>query len=75
MPDPIRWMSTAEVADYLGVNPRTLYRLIDEGDLPAYKLGRVIRLQESDVLAFIERARIKPGTLEHLLPRSTPAGA
>ena len=68
MPDPIRWMSTSEAADYLGVNTRTLYRLIDEGDLPAYKLGRVIRLQESDVLAFVERARIKPGALEHLYP-------
>ncbi len=68
MPEPIRWMSTSEVSDYLGVNTRTLYRLIDEGDLPAYKFGRVIRLQESDVLAFVERARIAPGSLEHLYP-------
>ncbi|MGO9197079.1 MAG: helix-turn-helix domain-containing protein [Acidimicrobiales bacterium] len=68
MPEPIRWMSTAEVAQYLGVNTRTLYRMIDEGDLPAYKLGRVIRLQEADVVAFVERARIPPGSLEHLYP-------
>jgi excisionase family DNA binding protein len=61
-------MSTGEVAEYLGVNTRTLYRMIDEGELPAYKLGRVIRLQETDVVAFVERARIKPGTLEHLYP-------
>jgi excisionase family DNA binding protein len=68
MPDPIRWMSTAEVAEYLGVNTRTLYRMIDEGDLAAYKFGRVIRLQEPDVVAFVERSRIAPGTLEHLYP-------
>lgn len=61
-------MSTSEVAEYLGVNTRTLYRMIDEGDLAAYKFGRVIRLQEPDVVAFVERSRIAPGTLEHLYP-------
>jgi len=68
MAEPIHWMSTPAVAEYLGVNPRTVYRLIDEGELPAYKFGRVIRLQESDVVAFIERCRISPGSLEHLYP-------
>jgi excisionase family DNA binding protein len=68
MGQPINWMSTPAVAEYLGVNTRTVYRLIDEGELPAYKFGRVIRLQEADVKAFIERCRIAPGSLEHLYP-------
>jgi excisionase family DNA binding protein len=68
MAEPITWMSTPEVATYLGVNTRTVYRLIDEGELPAHKIGRVIRLQESDVVAFVERSRIVPGSLEHLYP-------
>jgi excisionase family DNA binding protein len=55
------------------VTLRTLYRFIDEGQLPAYKMGRVIRLQARDVDDFIERARIVPGTLEHLYP--DPRGA
>lgn len=45
-------MTTAEAADHLGVNLRTLYRLIDEGALPAYKLGRLIRLRTSEVEAY-----------------------
>ena len=68
MADPIRWMSTRETSERLGVTLRTLYRFIDEGQIPAYKLGRVIRLKESDVEAFIESARIAPGALEHLYP-------
>jgi excisionase family DNA binding protein len=68
MAEPITWMSTPAVAEFLGVNTRTVYRLIDEGDLPAYKFGRVIRLQEADVLAFVEKSRIAPGSLEHLYP-------
>ena len=64
----IHWMSTGEAARRLGVTVRTLYRLIDEGELPAYKFGRVIRLQEREVDAFIDRSRIEPGRLQHLYP-------
>jgi excisionase family DNA binding protein len=60
----IQWLNTAETARRLGVTPRTLYRFIDEGQLPAYRFGRVIRLKESEVADFIERCRIEPGSLE-----------
>jgi len=60
----IVWLNTAETARRLGVTPRTLYRFIDEGQLPAYRFGRVIRLQESEVEEFIERCRISPGGIE-----------
>lgn len=62
----ITWLSTREAARRLGLTARTLYRLIDNGELPAYRFGRVIRLQAAEVDAFIEQARIAPGTLEHL---------
>jgi excisionase family DNA binding protein len=62
------WLSTAEAARRLGITARTLYRFIDEGQVPAYKFGRVIRLRESEVDAFIEASRIQPGALEHLYP-------
>jgi excisionase family DNA binding protein len=61
-------MSTRDACERLGVTLRTLYRFIDEGQLPAYKMGRVIRLQSSDIESFIVRMRIEPGTLEHLYP-------
>lgn len=61
-------MSTRDACERLGVTLRTLYRFIDEGQLPAYKMGRVIRLQSSDIEGFITRMRIEPGTLEHLYP-------
>lgn len=70
MADEIRWLSTAEAARRLGITPRTLYRFIDEGSLPAYKMGRVIRLKQTDVDAFVEHSRIEPGTLEHLYPET-----
>ncbi|UDY35799.1 helix-turn-helix domain-containing protein [Dermatobacter hominis] len=60
----IEWLNTAETAKRLGVTPRTLYRFIDDGQLPAYRFGRVIRLKESEVAEFIERCRIVPGSLD-----------
>lgn len=60
----IVWLNTAETARRLGVTPRTLYRFIDEGQLPAYRFGRVIRLKETEVEQFIDDCRIAPGTLD-----------
>lgn len=67
------WLSTKEAASALGLTPRTLYRLIDEGQLPAYRFGRVIRLKQSEIDDFVGSSRIEPGELEHLYPESAPA--
>jgi excisionase family DNA binding protein len=66
--ESITWLSTKDASERLGITLRSLYRFIDEGDLVAYKFGRVIRIQESDVERFIEASRISPGSLEHLYP-------
>lgn len=57
------WLNTSESADLLGITPRTLYRFIDEGRLPAYRFGRVIRLRADEVVKFIDDCRIAPGSL------------
>jgi excisionase family DNA binding protein len=64
----IEWLSTQEAARRLGITTRTLYRFVDQGELPAYRMGRVIRLKATDIDTFIEGSRIEPGTLEHLYP-------
>ena len=67
------WLSTKEAASALGLTPRTLYRLIDEGQLPAYRFGRVIRLKQNEVDDFVSQSRIEPGELEHLYPEAAPS--
>lgn len=71
--EPIRWLSTKEAAERLGITPRTLYRLVDEGKLDAYQFGRVFRLKQQDVDAFIEASKIRPGSLRHLYPERVGA--
>ena len=68
MTDEMAWLGTKEAAARLGITLRSLYRFIDEGDLAAYKFGRVIRLKQEDVDRYMESCRIQPGQLEHLYP-------
>ncbi|MFL3012730.1 MAG: helix-turn-helix domain-containing protein [Acidimicrobiales bacterium] len=63
----VKWMSSNEAAERLGVTTATLYRFIDEGRLPAYRMGRVIRLKESELEDFEATCRIEPGSLSHLI--------
>lgn len=74
MAESVRWLGTTEAAERLGVVPRTLYRMIDDDQIPAYKMGRVLRLKESDLDAFLESTRVKPGELKHLYPERVEAG-
>ena len=46
------WMGTPAAAERLGIAVQDLYRLIDEGRLPAYRFGRIIRLRVAEVEAF-----------------------
>ncbi len=61
------WFGAPAAARYLGIYLSTLYRLINAGDVPAYQIGRVIRLRRVEVDAYIERSRVRPGELDHLL--------
>lgn len=61
-----KWLSSKEAAERLGVSLRTLYRLIDEGQLVGYQIGRNIRLRHEDIDDYVQRSRIAPGDLRHL---------
>jgi excisionase family DNA binding protein len=64
------WLGTPEAAERLGITQRTLYRLIDEGQVPAYKMGRVLRVKADDLDVFLDRSRVTPGSLRHLYPEA-----
>lgn len=49
------FLTTEEVLDYLQVNLRTVYRLIDAGKLPAVRVGRQWRFRRKDIDAWLDR--------------------
>jgi excisionase family DNA binding protein len=43
------FMTTEEVLSWLKVTPRTIYRLIRTGELPAVRVGRQWRFRRADL--------------------------
>ena len=55
-PDP--YLHTVpEVAEILRVTPRTVYRLIDSGELVVHRIGRGLRISATDLDGFIKLRR------------------
>lgn len=50
-PDSV--MTVKEVADYLRVNQRTVYRLAVDGRIPGFKVGANWRFKRGDIDAWI----------------------
>jgi excisionase family DNA binding protein len=42
-------LTVSEVAEYLRVNPQTVYRKAKVGELPALRIGRAIRFRKSQL--------------------------
>ncbi len=49
---PTEWLNAREASRWLGLPVRTLYQLIDDGELPAYRSGSDIVLCRADVDAY-----------------------
>jgi excisionase family DNA binding protein len=53
-------LTLEDVAERLNVSVMTVRRMIDRGDLDAFKVGSQLRVKESDLDAYLERQRIRP---------------
>lgn len=48
------FLSIKDAAEYLGVEYKTVYRLVKQGELPAGKVGGVYRIRREDLEAYFE---------------------
>jgi excisionase family DNA binding protein len=51
------FLTTEDVLGYLKVTPRTIYRLIRTGELPAVRIGRQWRFRRADLDDWLDRQR------------------
>lgn len=49
------------LAEYLQVTERYVHKLLSDGGLPSYKIGRCRRIDPADVDAFLKRRRQETG--------------
>lgn len=70
-----RLLTAAELAERLALSTSTILDWFEAGRLPGFKLGRVVRFRESEVLEWLEAQRVGPD-LRPILEEgsSQPAG-
>ena len=55
----IEFLTTEQLADFLGISKTSVYRLISRRLIPFYKLGHNVRFKKADVLEYLERNCIR----------------
>ena len=61
MPEQI--MTIKEVADYLKVHERTVYRLAAKGEIPGFKVANTWRFRREDIRQWIDARTTSPEKL------------
>ena len=59
LPRPAHLVDSREAARQLGISQRSLWTLTHEGQLPRVRVGRLVRYDQNDLVAFIDRNRTK----------------
>ena len=54
-----KFLSTNQVAQKLGINVRTVLRLIREDDFPAILVGKSYRIPESELVRWMDEHKIR----------------
>lgn len=47
-------MTAQEAAEYLRINVKLLYKLVDSGELKSKRVGRVIRITKAAIEAYLQ---------------------
>ena len=55
----IEFLTTEQMAIFLGLSKTSIYRLISLRRIPFYKLGHNVRFKKADVLDYLEKNCIK----------------
>jgi len=55
------WFSPDELWRWLGLGRTKTYELLQSGEIPSYKIGRVRRIRRADIESWLEQNRSRPG--------------
>jgi len=64
-----KYLTSEQVATFLQVHPFTVLKYLKDGRLPGVKIGRMYRIKESDVEAFL--GEVSTSKKENAVPQGT----
>ena len=54
------WLTPKDAAGVLGVSVKTVRRLYESGELPAFKVSTRVQIRREDANAYLESCRVEP---------------
>jgi PTS system nitrogen regulatory IIA component len=54
-----RLLTIDEVAEFLHINPMTVYAWVKEGKIPAFKIGKVWRFRKTEIDKWLKKQKYK----------------
>ncbi len=57
-----RWLSVTEIAEHLGVKKDTVYKWAARKNMPAHKVGRLLKFQVKEVDKWIRAGKAAPNS-------------
>lgn len=67
------YLTVKEIAEHLKLNQQTLRNWIDDGQLPAVRIGRRVRVRRADLDRVLARGATRPAQVETSPPAPPPA--
>lgn len=61
-----KWMSVGEIAEHLGVAAITIYRWLERGHIPAHRVGRQWRFNQSEIDKWVKSGNASEDAAEQV---------
>lgn len=55
-----RWLSVDEIAEHLGIKRDTVYKWVANKNMPAHKVGRLLKFQIKEVDDWVRKGEAAP---------------
>ena len=53
------WLTVKELASYIKVKEKTLYGFVNQGSIPHYRVGKLIRFKQNEIDTWMQSKRAK----------------
>jgi len=53
-----KFLTISEIANYLNIKEKTIYAKVEAGEIPCYRIGRLIRFKKDEIDAWIGTKKV-----------------
>ena len=59
-----RWLSLKEITEYLGIRRETVYRWIEQREMPGHRIGKLWKFKKDEVDAWVKSGKAADAEVE-----------